>query len=221
MRAVRADAHDVLQVPLAVRLVEEEQDFTRHAEAQLLARDPLARARVRLQRGDLCLEGGDVRLEGRDLLRELLVGAAVAQVLEQAALAERRAEAGPTWLTGEAIATAAGLASSASGFAALAAAATRAPVDFSELLLVPGIGAQGGDLESVVRECEAWPGTTVINSSRGILFMGLEGANIGNGILTVDTMQQAVDRAGGPEGNKGEEAAMAVIETVNLLRRLD
>lgn len=37
-------------------------------------------------------------------------------------------------------------------------------------ILVPGIGAQGGDLESVIRECDAWPGTTVINSSRGILY---------------------------------------------------
>lgn len=41
---------------------------------------------------------------------------------------------------------------------------------------------------------------------------------IGNGILTVDTMQQAVDRAGGSEGNKGEEAALAAIDMVQLLR---
>jgi len=41
---------------------------------------------------------------------------------------------------------------------------------------------------------------------------------VGNGILTVDTMQQAVDRAGGEEGNKGEEAALAVIEMVHLFR---
>ena len=43
---------------------------------------------------------------------------------------------------------------------------------------------------------------------------------IGNGILTVDTMQQAVDRAGGSEGNKGEEAALAALEMVHLLREL-
>jgi len=41
---------------------------------------------------------------------------------------------------------------------------------------------------------------------------------VGNGVLTVDTMQQAVDRAGGIEGNKGEEAALAAIEMVHLLR---
>ena len=43
---------------------------------------------------------------------------------------------------------------------------------------------------------------------------------VGNGILTVDTMQQAVDRAGGSEGNKGTEAALAAVEMVHLLREL-
>jgi len=43
---------------------------------------------------------------------------------------------------------------------------------------------------------------------------------VGNGVLTVDTMQQAVDRAGGTEGNKGEEAALAAIEMVHLLREV-
>ena len=43
---------------------------------------------------------------------------------------------------------------------------------------------------------------------------------LGNGILTVDTMQQAVDRAGGSEGHKGEEAALAAIEMVHLQREL-
>ena len=41
---------------------------------------------------------------------------------------------------------------------------------------------------------------------------------VGNGILTVDTMQQSVDRAGGSEGNKGAEAALAVMEMVCVLR---
>ena len=44
---------------------------------------------------------------------------------------------------------------------------------------------------------------------------------IGNGVLTVDTIEQAIERAGTKAGNKGEEAALAVIETVNLLRRID
>ena len=47
------------------------------------------------------------------------------------------------------------------------------------------------------------------------------GVPVGNGVLTVDTIEQAIERAGTKAGNKGEEAAMAVIETVNLLRRID
>ena len=47
------------------------------------------------------------------------------------------------------------------------------------------------------------------------------GVPIGNGVLTVDTIEQAIERAGTKAGNKGEEAALAVIETVNLLRRVD
>ena len=44
---------------------------------------------------------------------------------------------------------------------------------------------------------------------------------VGNGVLTVDTIEQAIERAGTKAGNKGEEAALAVVETVNLLRRID
>ena len=47
------------------------------------------------------------------------------------------------------------------------------------------------------------------------------GVPIGNGVLTVDTIEQAIERAGTKAGNKGEEATLAVIEMVNLLRRID
>ena len=47
------------------------------------------------------------------------------------------------------------------------------------------------------------------------------GVPVGFGILTVDTIEQAIERAGTKAGNKGEEAALAVIEMVNLLRRID
>ncbi|MBT5862238.1 MAG: 6,7-dimethyl-8-ribityllumazine synthase [Gammaproteobacteria bacterium] len=47
------------------------------------------------------------------------------------------------------------------------------------------------------------------------------GMPIGNGVLTVDTIEQAIERAGTKASNKGEEATLAVIEMVNLLRRLD
>lgn len=40
------------------------------------------------------------------------------------------------------------------------------------------------------------------------------------GVLTTETMQQAAARAGGAAGNKGEEAALAAIELLNVLRKL-
>ena len=43
---------------------------------------------------------------------------------------------------------------------------------------------------------------------------------VGFGVLTVDTMQQALDRAGGSAGNKGQEAAAAAIQAADVLARL-
>ena len=41
------------------------------------------------------------------------------------------------------------------------------------------------------------------------------------GVLTTETVEQAMDRAGGKAGNKGADAALTAIEMVNLLRKLD
>lgn len=46
------------------------------------------------------------------------------------------------------------------------------------------------------------------------------GLPIGLGVLTVDTLEQAIERAGSKAGNKGAEAALAVIEMVNVLAHL-
>ena len=57
---------------------------------------------------------------------------------------------------------------------------------------------------------------------RGIASAGQKhGVPVGFGVLTVDTIEQAIERAGTKAGNKGEEATLAVIEMVNTLRRLD
>lgn len=45
------------------------------------------------------------------------------------------------------------------------------------------------------------------------------GVPIGFGVLTVDTIEQAIERAGTKAGNKGVEAALSAIEMVNLLRQ--
>jgi 6,7-dimethyl-8-ribityllumazine synthase len=56
----------------------------------------------------------------------------------------------------------------------------------------------------------------------GLARIALEsGVPVAFGVLTTDTMEQAVDRAGGKAGNKGADAALAAIEMANLLRRLD
>ena len=44
------------------------------------------------------------------------------------------------------------------------------------------------------------------------------GVPVGFGVLTTNTLDQAVERAGAKSGNKGWDAALAVIEMVNVLR---
>jgi 6,7-dimethyl-8-ribityllumazine synthase len=46
------------------------------------------------------------------------------------------------------------------------------------------------------------------------------GIPVAFGVLTTNSMEQAVDRAGGKAGNKGSDAAMTAIEMADLLRRL-
>ena len=46
------------------------------------------------------------------------------------------------------------------------------------------------------------------------------GVPISFGVLTVDTIEQAIERAGAKAGNKGEEAALAAIETITLIRAI-
>ncbi|NNC98778.1 MAG: 6,7-dimethyl-8-ribityllumazine synthase [Gammaproteobacteria bacterium] len=46
------------------------------------------------------------------------------------------------------------------------------------------------------------------------------GIPVGFGVLTVDTIEQAIERAGTKAGNKGAEAAVTVLEMVNLLAKV-
>ncbi len=57
--------------------------------------------------------------------------------------------------------------------------------------------------------------------SKGIAQVSLDsGVPIGFGILTTDSLEQAIERAGSKAGNKGFAAAEAAIEMVNLLKEL-
>ncbi len=57
--------------------------------------------------------------------------------------------------------------------------------------------------------------------SKGVAQAGLEsGVPIIFGVLTCDSVEQAVDRAGSKSGNKGFQAAQAAIEMVDLFKQL-
>ena len=58
--------------------------------------------------------------------------------------------------------------------------------------------------------------------ARGLAAVSLEyDVPVAFGVLTVDTIEQAIERAGTKAGNKGAEAALAALEMVSLFRRLD
>jgi 6,7-dimethyl-8-ribityllumazine synthase len=55
--------------------------------------------------------------------------------------------------------------------------------------------------------------------TKGVAHVGLQtGLPVLYGIVTADTLEQAIDRAGVKAGNKGFEAAMSAVEMVNLLK---
>jgi 6,7-dimethyl-8-ribityllumazine synthase len=62
----------------------------------------------------------------------------------------------------------------------------------------------------VAGECAAGLTRVALDSGVPIIF----------GVLTTDSVEQANDRAGGKEGNKGADAALTAVEMVSLLRKL-
>ncbi len=57
--------------------------------------------------------------------------------------------------------------------------------------------------------------------AKGLAAVGQRyGVPVAFGVLTVDTIEQAVERAGTKAGNKGGDAALTAIEMVNLLKQL-
>ncbi len=58
-------------------------------------------------------------------------------------------------------------------------------------------------------------------AASGLMAVQLEtGIPVSFGVLTTNTIEQAMDRAGGKDGNKGYDAALTAIEMANLIRRL-
>ncbi|MFP4135484.1 MAG: 6,7-dimethyl-8-ribityllumazine synthase [Candidatus Acetothermia bacterium] len=59
-------------------------------------------------------------------------------------------------------------------------------------------------------------------ASKGLAELNLEGDTpLTFGLITADTLEQAIDRAGAKQGNKGNEAAEALVEMINLERKIE
>jgi len=82
-----------------------------------------------------------------------------------------------------------------------------------DAIIALGAVIRGGTphFEYVAGECSKGLGQISLQSDIPVSF----------GVLTVDTIEQAIERAGTKAGNKGAEAAMGTIEMVNVLRQID
>lgn len=82
-----------------------------------------------------------------------------------------------------------------------------------QAIIALGAVIRGGTphFEYVAGECVKGLSQVSLNSSLPVAF----------GVLTVDTIEQAIERAGTKAGNKGAEAAMTALEMVSLLSKLE
>ncbi len=102
----------------------------------------------------------------------------------------------------------------------------RVPGSF-ELPLAAKMMVQSGKYDAVICLGVIIRGVTphfdfvAAETTKGIAQLGLE-SNIPLtfGIITSDTIEQAIERAGSKGGNKGTEAALAAIEMANLLKQI-
>ena len=77
-------------------------------------------------------------------------------------------------------------------------------------------------LGAVIRGSTAHFDVVVNESSKGLGQIALKhDLPVLNGVLTTNSIEQAIERAGTKAGNKGAEAALAAIEMVSLLRQIN
>ena len=81
-----------------------------------------------------------------------------------------------------------------------------------DAIITLGAVIRGGTAHFEYVAGEAAKGIASIQNSTGV--------PVAFGVLTTDTMEQALARAGGKAGNKGWEAAMAVLEMADLIGKL-
>jgi 6,7-dimethyl-8-ribityllumazine synthase len=76
-------------------------------------------------------------------------------------------------------------------------------------------------LGAVIRGATPHFDLVVNESAKGVAQAGLDsGIPVLFGVLTTDTIEQAIERAGSKAGNKGSECAQAALEMANLLQQL-
>ncbi|WP_058555847.1 6,7-dimethyl-8-ribityllumazine synthase [Thiohalocapsa sp. ML1] len=103
----------------------------------------------------------------------------------------------------------------------------RVPGAFEMPVAVERIAAKGGvdaiiALGAVIRGGTPHFEYVAGECVKGIAQVSLKyGVPVAFGVLTVDSIEQAIERAGTKAGNKGAEAAMSAIEMVDLLRHFD
>ena len=97
-----------------------------------------------------------------------------------------------------------------------------------EIPLVASKMAESGRYDAVIALGAVIRGSTshydyvCAEVSKGIAAVSLEtGVPVLFGVLTTDTIEQAIERAGSKAGNKGADCALGAIEMVNLLRELE
>ena len=102
----------------------------------------------------------------------------------------------------------------------------RAPGAFEIPLVCKAVAGKGGvdaiiALGAVIRGGTPHFEYVAGECTKGIAQVSMEyGIPIAFGVLTVDSIEQAVERSGTKAGNKGEEAAMSALEMVSLLGKL-
>lgn len=102
----------------------------------------------------------------------------------------------------------------------------RAPGAFELPLVAQKVAQQGGYDAVVALGAVIRGGTPHFEYVAGECVKGLAqvslsaGIPVAFGVLTVDSIEQAIERAGTKAGNKGEEAANSALEMVSLLSKL-
>ena len=93
---------------------------------------------------------------------------------------------------------------------------------FNEFITSKLIGGAMDCLGAVIRGATSHYDLVCNEAAKGIAHVSLEsGVPVMFGIVTTDTIEQAIERAGTKAGNKGFDCATSAIEMVNLLREIE